>query len=162
MTFVSTLTVQLCAETFMDTAWAKKICDAWNQNRTLTHELLAWSKNNGTKGYKLIRLYRTECKANSAVELKIAPKGGKALCVSSGRISSEKADYSVDYMMHATTKDWGCMGEGSFGCGAMGAMVSGKLKFNGPKVEAMKVMGPFGAFLRLTGKVPSDKSTCPK
>ena len=35
------------------------------------------------------------------------------------------------------------MGEGAFGCGAMGAMTTGKLKFSGPKMETMGVMGPF-------------------
>jgi putative sterol carrier protein len=52
------------------------------------------------------------------------------------------------------------MGKGDFGCGAMGAMMSGKLNFKGPKVEAMKVMGPFESFLKLTGKVAGDKSAC--
>ena len=65
--------------------------------------------------------------------------------------------------MNATDDDWTCMGKASFGCGAMGAMMSGKLKFTGPKVEAMSVMGPFGAFLELTGAVEGTKSqTCPK
>jgi putative sterol carrier protein len=36
----------------------------------------------------------------------------------------------------------------------------GKLKFVGPKVEAMKVMGPFETFLKLPGKIPFDKA-CP-
>jgi putative sterol carrier protein len=53
------------------------------------------------------------------------------------------------------------MGEGKFGCGAMGAMMTGKLKFEGPKMEAMGVMGPFDSFLLLTGKVPGDKASCP-
>ena len=52
------------------------------------------------------------------------------------------------------------MGEASFGCGAMGAMMSGKLKFNGPKMEAMSVMGPFNQYLQLTGKVPGEKGAC--
>ena len=146
----------------MDAAWAGGICKAWNNNATLTGKLVAWAKNNGGKGYKLIRIYRTECKASSAVELKIAPKDGKALCIASGKAGSEKPNFDVDYEMHAATKDWECMGEGSFGCGAMGAMMSGKLKFQGPKIEAMKVMGPFGAFLRLTGTVGGDKKSCPQ
>ncbi len=36
-----------------------------------------------------------------------------------------------------------------------------RLKFKGPKWEAMKNMGPFENFLLLTGKVPSDASSCP-
>ena len=39
----------------------------------------------------------------------------------------------------------------------------GRLKFQGPKVEAMTVMGPFEAFLKLTGEVPgTDTQACPK
>jgi hypothetical protein len=53
------------------------------------------------------------------------------------------------------------MGEGSFGCGAMGAMTTGKLKFSGPKGEAMGVMGPFDDFLVLTGQIGGDKDACP-
>jgi len=44
----------------------------------------------------------------------------------------------------------------------MGAMMTGKLKFKGPKGEAMKVMSPFEAFLQVAGKLPGDKSSCPK
>jgi putative sterol carrier protein len=43
----------------------------------------------------------------------------------------------------------------------MGAMMTGKLQFKGPKGEAMGVMGPFDTFLQLTGKVPGDKKACP-
>jgi len=42
----------------------------------------------------------------------------------------------------------------------MKAMMFGRLKFTGPKLEAMGVMGPFEAFLRLPGKIPHDKA-CP-
>jgi len=56
--------------------------------------------------------------------------------------------------MNATDEDWACMGMGSFGCGAMGAMMTGKLKFSKPKGEAKSVLGPFDTFLQLTGKVP--------
>ena len=31
--------------------------------------------------------------------------------------------------MYCTDEDWTCIGEGKFGCGAMGAMMTGKLKF---------------------------------
>jgi hypothetical protein len=43
----------------------------------------------------------------------------------------------------------------------MGAMRTGKLIFEGPKMEAMGVIGPFDRFLVLTGKVPGDKASCP-
>jgi hypothetical protein len=39
--------------------------------------------------------------------------------------------------------------------------LTGKLKFSGPKGEAMGVMGSFNDFLLLTGKVPGDKGACP-
>jgi len=40
-------------------------------------------------------------------------------------------------------------------------MMTGKLKFEGPKGEAMGVMGPFDGFLVATGSVPGDKAGCP-
>ena len=63
--------------------------------------------------------------------------------------------------MHATDENWTCMGKGPFGCGATGAMTTGKLKFSGPKVEAMGVIGPFDSFLQMTGRIPSDKGASP-
>jgi putative sterol carrier protein len=42
----------------------------------------------------------------------------------------------------------------------MGAMTTGKLKFDGPKMEAMGVMGPFNAFLKLTGTIGGEKGAC--
>lgn len=157
------LTSSAMATEFMDQTWAKKTCDAWNKNATLTTGLAEWSTNNKDRGYKLIQIYRTQCNTNSKVQLNIINKGGKAICAYGGKPDGKKADYSVDYIMHANDEDWTCMGKGSFGCGAMGAMMSGKLKFKGPKGEAMSVMGPFGAFLELTGSVKGTKSqTCPK
>ena len=41
-------------------------------------------------------------------------------------------------------------------------MMTGKLKYSGPKGEAMSVMGRFDSFLQLTGKVPGDTSSGPK
>ena len=41
-------------------------------------------------------------------------------------------------------------------------MMTGKLKFSGPKGEAIGVLGPFDSFLQLTGKVPGDTSSCQK
>jgi len=60
--------------------------------------------------------------------------------------------------MHATTERWNEMGAGEYG--PMKAMMFGRLKFAGPKVEAMSVMGPFEAFLKLPGKIPGDQA-CP-
>ena len=157
------LTSSAMATEFMDKTWAKKTCDAWNKNSTLTTGLAEWSTNNKDRGYKLIQIYRTQCDTKSKIQLNIVNKGGKAICTYGGKPDGKKVDYDVDYLMHASDEDWTCMGKASFGCGAMGAMMSGKLKFTGPKVEAMSVMGPFGAFLELTGAVAGTKSqTCPK
>ena len=152
------------AESFMDDAWAKQACAAWNQNATLTTDLGGqggWVSNNGGKGYKVLQMYRDGCGAASRVELHIAPKDGKAMCVYGGAAQTTKLNADVDYLMHATDSDWSCMGKGSWGCGAMGAMMSGKLQFQGPKMEAANVMGPFGDFLLLTGKVGGNMNTCP-
>jgi len=150
------------AATFMDAQWAAAACKAWNSS-SLPSGLAgdAWIANNGGRGYKAIHLYRDKCGEGSKVELEISDKGGKAECTYGGAVKHAKLNYDVDYLMHATDEDWTCMGEGKFGCGAMGAMMTGKLKFQGPKGEAMGVMGPFDGFLQMTGKVAGDKSACP-
>lgn len=151
------------AVTFMDATWAKAMCDAWNKNDKLMTGLAgdSWMKNDAGRGYKIIQLYRTKCGPQTRVELKIVPKDGKAMCAAGGPVTQQTLNKDVDYLMHATDEDWTCMGQGKFGCGAMGAMMTGKLKFEGPKGEAMGVMGPFDGFLVATGSVPGDKSTCP-
>jgi putative sterol carrier protein len=151
------------AATFMDAAWAAKLCDAWNGSAELTTGLAgdAWADNDAGRGYKIIHLYREKCGEGSKVELEITSQGGKAKCAYGGGVKHDNLDYDVDYLMYATDEDWTCMGEGKFGCGAMGAMMTGKLNFKGPKGEAMGVMGPFDAFLVSTGKVAGDKSACP-
>jgi putative sterol carrier protein len=151
------------AATFMDAEWAAAACQAWNKAPELTTGLAgsAWAENNAGRGYKVIQLYRTKCGEGSKVELQISDKGGKAECTYGGAVKTAELNPDVDYLMNASDEDWACMGEGKFGCGAMGAMMTGKLKFKGPKGEAMGVMGPFDTFLQLTGKVPGDKSACP-
>jgi putative sterol carrier protein len=156
---------QVQAGEFMDAAWAKQACDAWNADAALTTGLMdadgySWAKNNADRGYKLIQMYRTQCGDSTKVQLNIVEKDGKASCAYGGAPDGKAMNYAVDYLMHANDADWTCMGKGDFGCGAMGAMMSGKLNFKGPKVEAMKVMGPFESFLKLTGKVAGDKSAC--
>ena len=162
------------AETYMDATWAQKACNAWNASPVLTEQLVdvdvnenesggySWIKNDAKRGYKLIHMYRTKCGEASKIQLMIQKKGDKAMCVAAGKPDGKKMNMAVDYIMHATDKNWACMGRSSFGCGAMGAMMSGKLKFKGPKVEAMKVMSPFGAFLKVSGSLPGDKASCPK
>jgi putative sterol carrier protein len=80
------------------------------------------------------------------------------MCVYGGK-AIDTLDKSVDYLMWADTKRWEEMGAGKYG--PMRAMFLRRLRFKGPKWEAMKNMGPFGNFLLLTGKVPSDASSCP-
>ncbi len=170
MAFVLVTSSSSAAE-FMDAAWAKQACDAWNKTSILTTQLAQmpgdmfgdgyeWIKNDAGRGYKMIQIHRdgNSCSAKNSIQLTIANKGGKAVCIYGGKPDGKKMNYSVDYVMHATDKDWACMGSGS--CGVMGSMMTGKLKFKGPKMEAMKVMDPFSAFLKLTGKVPGAKSAC--
>jgi putative sterol carrier protein len=61
--------------------------------------------------------------------------------------------------MFADTKRWIEVGNGDYG--PMKAMMLGRLKFKGPKIEAMGNMGPFKNFLLLFGKFPADPTTCP-
>jgi len=147
---------------FMGGDWAESLCQNWNENETLTTELSGdkWVANDGDKGYKVIQMYRDGCGGESRVELNIAAQDGKAVCTYGGPVKTASLDEDVDYLMHATDENWTCMGEGRFGCGAMGAMMSGKLQFAGPKMEAANVTEPFNAFLQLTGKVAGDES-CP-
>lgn len=161
------------ADVYMDAAWAQKACDAWNKSTILTKELAGmstsedeeesynWIANNNERGYKLVQMYRTNCGVKTKVQLVIQAKDGKAMCTQAGKPDGKVMSAKHDYLMHATDAHWECMGKGSFGCGAMGAMMSGKLKFTGPKGEAMRVMGPFGAFLKVAGAVKGDKSSCP-
>lgn len=169
-TMIAALPALAGAAEFMDAAWAKQACAAWNADPVLTGELMempeengsgySWIGNDAGRGYKLIQMYRTQCGDATKTQLNIAVQGGKARCIYGGAPDGKAMNFSVDYLMHATDKDWTCMGEGSFGCGAMGAMMTGKLKFTGPKMEAMKVMSPFESFLQLTGKVPGNKGNC--
>ncbi|HGG58766.1 MAG TPA: sterol-binding protein [Gammaproteobacteria bacterium] len=147
---------------FMDADWAKKACDAWNADATLTSKLGgdAWAAHDGGRGYKLIQIYREGCGEGSRIQLVIANQDGKARCVSGGAPDGKAFDKKYDYLMHATDDHWTCMGAGKFGCGAMGAMTTGKLKFTGPKMEAMGVMGPFNRFLKLTGQIGGEKGAC--
>ncbi|MCK5726082.1 MAG: SCP2 sterol-binding domain-containing protein [Thiotrichaceae bacterium] len=161
------------ASTYMDVAWANQACATWNASPILTEQLMetiedeegesgySWIKNNAGRGYKLVQMYRTSCGVSTKVQLTIQEKNGKALCTRAGKSDGKVIDFSVDYVMHASDENWTCMGRGSFGCGAMGAMMSGKLKFQGPKFEVMKVMNPFKRFLKIVGKTAGDKSRCP-
>ena len=164
----------LAADTYMDAGWAKQACNAWNASPVLTKQLIdvdineefkggySWVRNNAKRGYKLVQMYRSSCGEASKIQLTIQEKNGLAMCVAAGKPDNKKMNFNVDYLMHASDKNWACMGRGSFGCGAMGAMMTGKLKFKGPKGEAMKVMSPIEAFLQVAGKLPGEKTSCPK
>lgn len=147
---------------FMDAPWAKKACDMWNSNATLTGKLAgdAWMANDGGRGYKTIQMYRTACGAGSKVQITIQDQNGKAMCTYGGKPDGKKFDGSFDYIMHASDEHWTCIGNGDSFCGPKMAMATGKLKFTGPKLEAMSVLGPFEQFLLLTGKVGGDKTPC--
>ena len=147
------------APPLMSTEWAQQACSYWNTNKQLTDELAEkWAKNDGGRGYKVIHMYRTDCGENTKVEMTISAKDGKALCTYGGKIVHTSLNYDSDYLMHAETKRWREMGAGEYG--PMRAMLFGRLKFDGPKGEAMRVMGPFEQFLLMPGKVPGDDS-CP-
>lgn len=147
------------APAMMSAEWTAQACDAWNKDPILMDGLAdKWIKNDKDRGYKIIHLYRTDCGEATQTEMKIIPKDGKAICVYGGAVQNSKMEYASDYTMHATTQRWNEMGAGEYG--PMKAMMFGRLKFAGPKVEAMSVMGPFEAFLRLPGKIPGDQA-CP-
>ncbi|MBN2872623.1 MAG: SCP2 sterol-binding domain-containing protein [Halothiobacillaceae bacterium] len=147
---------------FMSEEWAGQICQQWNQSEALTTGLAGdtWVANMTDKGYKVIQLYRDECGPETRVELHIKPQDGKAICTYGGPVKAKSISEDSDYVMHATDEHWQCMGEGRFGCGAMGSMMSGELKFEGPKMEAASVIDPFNAFLELTGGVGGSMQ-CP-
>ena len=139
--------------------WAAQACQAWNANPALTDELAEkWIKNDQGRGYKIIHMYRTDCGEATKVQLTISNKGGKAMCTYGGKIVNTDLNAESDYLMHAETKRWHEMGAGEYG--PMRAMMFGRLKFEGPKGEAMRVMGPFEQFLLIPGKVKGEE-TCP-
>ena len=172
LTIISSLVLSACiSSAFADTSpnepvlmsadWATQTCDAWNKNTTLVDGLGGkWIANNQGRGYKIIHLYRSDCEASPQVELRISDKDGKAVCTYGGKIEMTKLIPSSDYLMYATTEKWHDMGAGKYG--PMSAMMFGRLKFKGPQMEAMSVMGPFSQFLLLVGKIQSNESVCPK
>ena len=63
------LTSSAISTEFMDKTWAKNMCDAWNKSDTLSTGLAKWSTNNKDRGYKLIQIYRTQCKTESKITI---------------------------------------------------------------------------------------------
>jgi len=145
----------------MSPDWAAATCDAWNGNSTLKAGLgeSGWAANSGDRGYKVMRIHRSDCDEAPKVELHIRLDQGEARCVHGGLATGAPLVRGVDYGMWATSSRWEEMGRGEYG--AMKAMLTGRLKFDGPKGEAMSNMKPFGAFLKLVGAVDSDAGTCP-
>jgi putative sterol carrier protein len=148
------------APVMMAAEWAKGMCAAWNANPVPTQKLVEseWIKNDKGRGQKIMQIYREDCPNSPHVELKVALKDGKALCVASGPAQT-KLDDSADYVMWGETVKWQEMGRGEYG--PMRAMFFNRLKFEGPMGEAMGNMGPFENFLLLVGKVPGDAASCP-
>jgi len=152
----------LAAPVLMSEEWGKEACAAWNKDPILTDKLAesGWAKNDGGKGFKVMQVYRDDCKDSPKVELRIALKEGKAMCSYGGKVETANLNKSHDYVMHAETARWLEMGKGEYG--PMKAMMFNRLLFEGPKMEAMNNMSPFENFLLLVGKVPSESGSCPK
>jgi putative sterol carrier protein len=153
-------TAAQAAPVMMSTEWAVAMCEAWNKDPVLTEKLVesGWSKNDKGRGFKVMQIYREDCKDSPRVELKVSEKAGKVTCTHGGKAET-KLDSSADYLMWAETSRWEEMGRGEYG--PMRAMFFGRLHFDGPMGEAMGNMGPFGNFLLLVGKVPGDTASCP-
>ncbi len=154
---ISALSVVSFADpVFMDGEWAKAFCEVWNNTPTLVKEL---GQSNSWKDVpeRKLFLYRKDCGKDKQVQLTIKNENGQAVCIYGGWKKDEKTD--DDFLMYADTKRWLEMGRGEYG--PMKAMFFGRLKFRGPKMVAMKNMGPFEAFLQAVDEVQSDTSRCP-
>jgi putative sterol carrier protein len=149
------------APVLMSAEWAKDACEAWNKDPVLTDKLVesGWVANDKGRGFKVMQVYRTDCGDKPTAEMRISLKDGKAACVYGGAPETTKLESGADYVMKAETVRWIEMGKGEYG--PMSAMMFGRLGFDGPKMEAMGNMGPFGNFLLLVGKVPSESGACP-
>jgi putative sterol carrier protein len=145
----------------MSPEWAQQACAAWNEQPALTEELgsSGWAENNKDRGYKVLHVYRKDCPDSPIVELRIEHREGKATCAYGGPVENQVLDTDADYLMYADTRRWQEMGAGRYG--PMRAMMFRRLRFEGPKWEAMRNMGPFEQFLLLVGKVDSDLTECP-
>lgn len=149
------------AQIMMSAEWAAQTCEAWNKDPSLTTGLAGkWIKNDHDQGYKVIQMYRTDCENSPPVEIRVANKYGKAICIYGGKLETAKPDSSVDYLLHTTTQRWVEMGAGDYG--PIKAVLFGRLKFSGPRMEAIGVLGPLSSFLKLIGKVPSVTTDCPE
>ena len=143
----------------MSSEWATEACHAWNDSEELTTSLRKWIQNDKDRGFKVIQLYRLDCEESPWIELRLAEEEGDVRCVYGGAVETPKLEAGADYVMNARTNRWLEMGAGDYG--PMKGMMTGRLKFRGPKFEAMRNMSPFKSFLLLVGEVPGDVSACP-
>lgn len=147
----------------MSEEWARAACTAWNADPVLPVELhkSGWATNHKGRGYKRLRISRTDCASSPAVELRIEPRDGRAECTLGSRAqAAPQLDTGFEYAMSAETRRWQEMGRGEYG--PMRAMMFGRLAFDGPMGEAMGNMAPFESFLLLVGKVPAATDSCPR
>ena len=145
---------------FMSGEWAESACEAWNQDEELTGNLTQWMENDLDRGFKIIQIYRMDCEDSPRVELRLegAEEEGNIQCTYGGPAKAE-LDAKADYVMFAQTDRWEEMGAGDYG--PMKGMMTRRLRFQGPKWEAMNNMGPFKNFLLLTGQIEGDTASCP-
>ena len=146
---------------FMSADWAAEACEGWNANSELTSGLAGdWIANDADRGYKVIQIYRMDCEDSPRIELRLEPadEEGMIQCTSGGLAKAE-LNAKADYVMFAQTERWEEMGAGNYG--PMKGMMTRRLRFQGPKWEAMNNMGPFKNFLLLTGQIPGDTASCP-
>ncbi len=158
LSFIMLLSFSARAEVLMSPTYAEIVCEEWNYNEVLTEKLDKWMENDLRRGYKVMLLQRLDCPDSPIVQLTIQKVDGLVWCTYGGEMIND-LDPKADYFMKAKTKNWIKMGRGDLG--PAGAMLTGRLKFEGPKGEAMANMGPFKSFLRLFGEVEGDGSVCP-
>lgn len=155
---LATLSLNGFASVMMSADFGAELCEAWNMNDTLTTELDKWMDNNLGRGYKAMLLKRSDCGASPMIQITLQKVDGLTWCTYGG-IATHQANEKADYIMTAETKHWVEMGNGDYGPAI--AMLTGKLKFKGPKGEAMANMKPFESFLTLIAEPKGDASTCP-
>ncbi len=145
----------------MSVEYIAQFCEAWNADELMTKGLAdsEWVDNDGDKGFKIIQLYRRDCQDSPHVEMQFERQDNKAICVYAGKVENPVLDRGSDYEMYADTRRWIEIGNGDYG--PLKAMMFGRLKFKGPKIEAMGNMGPFKNFLLLFGRFPSNTTVCP-
>lgn len=85
-------TVWAQATPLMSEEWAKGACKAWNNDAVLTGKLVEseWIKNDKGRGFKVMQIYRADCRESPRVEMRIAHKDGKALCIYGGKAETAK------------------------------------------------------------------------